>query len=81
MEVKLFVDNECPGCPAARRACDGIANLSVYDMSDLSAAAQAHRLGVDQAPSVLVIDSAGREIAGWRGEAPDASEVRAVLAN
>ncbi len=81
MEVKLFVRDDCPACPAARRACEGIADLSVYDLSDLEGLAVASALGVKNTPSVVVVDSAGREIAGWRGITPDPAEIRAVLAN
>lgn len=81
MEVKLFIREDCPDCPAAIRACEGIANLSVYDLGDLQGIVAASSLGVQQTPSVLVVDSAGHEVAGWRGEAPDAADIRAVLAN
>jgi hypothetical protein len=81
MEVKLFVRDDCPESPAARRACEGIANLSVYDLGNLQGRAEASSLGVMVAPSVVVVDSSGREIAGWRGETPDSSEIRAVLSN
>lgn len=81
MEVKLFIREDCPGCPAAARACEGIANLSVYDLSEMHGMVEASSLGVQVTPSVVVVDSAGREVAAWRGEAPDASDLRAVLAN
>ncbi|MBN1192540.1 MAG: thioredoxin family protein [Coriobacteriia bacterium] len=81
MEVKLFVREDCPDCPAARRACEGISNVSVYDVGDLQGMAEASEFGVQAVPSVVVIDSSGREVAGWRGETPDAAELRAILAN
>lgn len=81
MEVKLFIRDDCPACPAAVRACDGIAELSVYDLTDPTGFAEASALRVDSTPSVLVVDSSGREVAAWRGEAPDASAIRAVLAH
>jgi hypothetical protein len=81
VEVKLFIRDDCPGCPAAVQACEGIANLSVYDMSEVQGIAEASSLGVRMTPSVVVVDSSGREVAAWRGQAPDASAIRAVLAN
>ncbi len=81
MEVKLFVREDCPRCPAAREACEGISNLSVYDLSDMRGIAEASLLGVASAPSIVVVDSSGREVAGWRGITPDPSDLRAVLAN
>jgi len=81
VEVKVFVTEDCPGCVAARRACEGISNVSIYDLSDLESLAVATSYGIRLAPSVVVVDSSGREIAGWRGEAPDAAALRATLAN
>jgi len=81
VEVKLFVKEDCPGCPAARRACDGIVNLSVYDVEALDGLAEASNWDVLVTPSVVVVDSAGREVASWRGQAPDPSELRSLLGN
>jgi thioredoxin-like negative regulator of GroEL len=81
MEVKLFVREDCPECPAARAACEGISNLSVYDVNDIRGIAEASLLGVASVPTIVVVDSAGREVAAWRGTAPDPSDLRAVLAN
>lgn len=81
VEVKLFVREDRPGCSAARRACNGFANLSIYDLSEPSGFAAASALNVHEAPSVVVVDSSGSEVAAWRGAAPDASDIRAILAN
>lgn len=81
MEVKLFIRDDCPDCPATLRAYEGIANLSVYDLGDLQGIVEASSFGVKSSPSVVVVDSAGHEVAAWRGEAPDPSAIRAVLAN
>lgn len=81
MEVKLFIRDDCPECPAALRAVDGVADVFVYDIADPGGFAEASAFRVDTTPSLLVLDSYGREIAGWRGQAPDASDLRAVLAH
>lgn len=81
MEVKLFVRDDCPECPAARAACEGISNLSVYDVGDIRGIAEASLLGIASVPSIVVVDSSGREVAAWRGTTPDPSAIRAVLAN
>lgn len=81
MEVKLFIREDCPQCPEARQACEGIANLSVYDLGDMRGIAEASLLGVAMAPSIVVVDSSGREVAAWRGITPDPSDLRAILAN
>ena len=81
MEVKLFIRDDCPECPAVRAACEGISNLSVYDVGDLRGIAEASLLGVASVPTIVVVDSSGREVAAWRGTTPDPSDLRAVLAN
>lgn len=81
MEVKLFIRDDCPECPAALAACEGIVNLSVYDLAEMQGIAEASSFGVRNTPSIVVVDSAGREVAAWRGEAPEAAAIRAVLAN
>ena len=81
MEIKVFVRQDCPECVVAAHAYDGIADLSVYDLGDFEGLAAASAHSVRSAPTVLVVDSAGREIAAWRGEAPDPAAVRALLAN
>ncbi|MDO8879751.1 MAG: hypothetical protein Q7W44_02965 [Coriobacteriia bacterium] len=81
MEVKLFVRQDCPGCAAAAHACEGLTNLSVYDIGEIEGIAAASPYAIKSAPSIVVVDSAGREIAGWRGEAPDPADLRAVVAN
>lgn len=81
MEVKLFVRHDCPACAAAAHACEGLTNLSIYDMGEVEGIAAASSYAVRSAPSIVVVDSAGREIAGWRGETPDPADLRAVVAN
>lgn len=81
MQVKLFIKDDCPRCPAAKRACEGIDNLRVYDIQSVDGLAEASFYGVMATPSVLVCDSSGHEVAGWRGAAPDPAALHAVLAN
>ncbi len=81
MEVKLFIKEDCPRCPAAKRACEGLANVTVYDVGSIDGLAEASFHNVLATPSVVVLDSAGREIAAWRGDAPDPSALHRLLAN
>jgi glutaredoxin len=71
MTIKLFVKDDCPRCPAAKKACEGIDGVEVYDVAQIDGLAEASFYGVLATPSVLVIDADGREVASWRGEAPD----------
>lgn len=81
MEVKLFIKEDCPRCPAAKRACEGVHNVQVFDVASIDGLAEASFYNVLATPSVLVLDSSGKEIAAWRGEAPDASAIHQLMAN
>jgi hypothetical protein len=71
MTIKLFVKDDCPRCPAAKKACEGIAGVQTFDVGQIEGLAEASFYGVLATPSVLVIDSQGAEIVSWRGAVPD----------
>jgi hypothetical protein len=76
MTIKLFVKDDCPRCPAAKQACEGIDGIEVYDVGQVDGLAEASFYNILATPSVLVLDSDGREVDSWRGAVPD----RAMLA-
>lgn len=80
MRIKLFVKDNCPRCPAAKHACDGIDGVEMYDVGDVDGLAEAAFHGVMATPTVLVVDTTGAEIASWRGEAPDRLALRQAIA-
>lgn len=80
MRIKLFVKDNCPRCPAAKNACDGLDGVETYDVGEVDGLAEAAFHGVMATPTVLVVDTAGSEIASWRGEAPDRSALRQAVA-
>lgn len=71
MTIKLFVKDDCPRCPAAKRACEGIDGIEVYDVGQIDGLAEASFYGVLATPSVLVLDADGHEVVSWRGAVPD----------
>lgn len=81
MHIKLFVKNDCPRCPAAKRALTGIEDVQVFNVDDIDGLAEAAFYGILSTPSVLVLDSSGSEIFSWRGTAPDPVELRRILAS
>lgn len=80
MRIKVFVKDDCPRCPAAKHACEGLEGVEYYDVSDIDGLAEAAYHSVLATPTVLVVDTAGAEIASWRGEAPERAALRAVVA-
>jgi hypothetical protein len=71
MTIKLFVKRDCPRCPAAKRACEGIDGIQIYDVGQMDGLAEASFYGILATPSVLVLDVDGKEIVSWRGAVPD----------
>lgn len=80
MQVKLFVKDNCPRCPAAKHACEGLDSVQVYDVGDVDGLAEAAFFGVLATPTILVMDAGGNEVASWRGDAPSRSELRDLVA-
>jgi len=80
MRIKLFVKDDCPRCPAAKHACDGLDGVEVYDVGDMDGLAEAAFHSVLATPTILVVDSSGTEVASWRGEAPARASLLAAVA-
>jgi len=80
VHIKLFVKDNCPRCPAAKLALADFDGVEVYDVDDVDGLAEASYYSVLSTPSVLVIDSAGREVGSWRGEVPKPADVRHIVA-
>ena len=81
MNVKLFVKSNCPRCPAAKRACEGLQPLEVFDIDEIDGLAEAAFYSVLSTPSIVVVDAKGSEVASWRGEVPDRRAIDSLLAN
>lgn len=80
MRIKVFVKSDCPRCPAAKHAVDGLDGVEIYDVGDMDGLAEAAFHSVLSTPTVLVVDTGGAEIASWRGEAPDRVSLRQAVA-
>ena len=80
MNVKLFVKDHCPRCPAAKRVCEGLDTVEVYDVASVDGLAEASFYGVLATPTLLVVDTHGREVASWRGDPPRREALMEVLA-
>jgi len=76
MTIKLFVRQDCPRCPAAKKSVEGLESVEVYDVDGLEGLTEASFYGVLSTPSVIVVDADGHEVAGWRGEAPERVRLR-----
>jgi thioredoxin-related protein len=82
MILKLFTKPDCPRCPAAK---DVVAKLEKdktavvvehYDAETVDGMAEAAFYTVMATPTILLCDDKGKEIASWRGQAPDLEELK-----
>lgn len=80
VNVKLFVKDDCPRCPAAKRAVEGIDGVEVYNVGDIDGLAEASYYSILATPSILVLDAQGNEVQGWRGEVPESAHLRGLIA-
>ena len=80
MTIKLFVKDDCPRCPAAKHACEGIESVEVFDVGSIDGLAEASYHSVLATPTILVLDDTGSEIAAWRGDAPTRSALHTLVA-
>ena len=80
MYIKLFVKDDCPRCPAAKLLVEGFDSVQVYDVDEVDGLTEASYHSVLSTPSILVVDSAGNEVRGWRGEVPSLSVLRETVA-
>ncbi len=76
MEVKIFWKEDCPRCPAAKKAVEEAlkgsdTKVRKFNVNDVEGMSEAAFHAVMATPTVLVVDSDDNEIASWRGEAPD----------
>jgi hypothetical protein len=87
MIIKLFTKKDCPRCPAAKKVIEELqanglqttAKIEKYDVGTVDGMAEAAFYTVMATPSILVCDDGGKEIVGWRGEAPSLSAIRNSL--
>lgn len=79
MNVKLFVKDDCPRCPAAKHALDGLDGVLIYNVDEIDGLAEASFYSILATPSALVVDADGNEIESWRGVVPDRGRVRDLL--
>jgi len=80
LNVKLFVKDDCPRCPAAKQALDGLDGVLVYNVDEIDGLAEASFYSILATPSALVVDADGNEIESWRGVVPDRVRIRSLLA-
>ena len=85
MVLKIFTSPTCPKCPPAKKLGkeikkEGEIKVEWFDISTVDGLAEASFYSVLFTPSLVLVNKAGKEIAGWRGQAPKKNVVEDVIA-
>ena len=82
-KVKIFWQETCPNCPAAKELGKKLQATGVtveyHNVKDADGLTEAVMHGVMATPSIVVVADDGTEKAVWRGSTPKFDEVKAAL--
>lgn len=81
MKLKIFTQPNCPKCPSAKKlgqkmAKEGKLGVEWFDVTEVEGLAEASFYSVWSTPGLIVVDDEGKEVAGWRGEVPQETELK-----
>ncbi len=82
MKLKLFTQQSCPRCPAAKEVVRKIENkvkVENYDIKTEDGLAEALNYNIMATPSIIITDMNNEIIAEWHGEAPSLDAINQVL--
>ena len=85
--VKIFVKNDCPRCPAAKKLYDELtsrldssgATVEKWNVDETEGLAEAAMHMVMATPTVIVFDGEENKVADWRTVVPSLDEVIQAL--
>lgn len=77
--LKVFVQQDCPNCPAAKEIATRFPNTEVYDIDQAEGLAEAAYYSVLCTPSVVVVDERGNETHAWRCSVPKPGDIEEQL--
>jgi len=83
MKLKIFWQEDCPRCPAAKKLgkeleAEGVEVL-YYDVKTLEGLTEASFYSVFSTPGVIIVNDEEEEVAGWRGTTPTKEEIYQYL--
>jgi len=82
MTVKIFWQDKCPNCPAAKKVGKELEEKGISveycDIQSIDGMSEALFYNILASPSIVVSDGNG-EIASWRGNVPTAKEILGAI--
>ena len=83
MKLKIFWQEGCPRCPAAKRLGEELEEEGVevlyYDVKSLEGLTEASFYSVFSTPGIIIVNNEDEEVAGWRGEVPSKEDIYRYL--
>jgi thiol-disulfide isomerase/thioredoxin len=83
MKLKIFWQEGCPRCPAAKRLGKELEEEGVevlyYDVKSLEGLTEASFYSVFSTPGIIIVNNEDEEVAGWRGEVPAKEDIYRYL--
>ena len=77
MKIKLFTQDTCPKCPAAKKLCKELesrAQVEYHDVRTEDGLAESLFFNVMSTPTII-LEKEGKEIKSWREKTPTMAEV------
>lgn len=83
MKLKLFWQHNCPNCPKAKDLIKNVDTIHTecFDINSVDGMTEAAFHAVMATPSIVVVDNEENEIAAWRSDMPDLSELEELSKN
>ncbi len=78
MKLKVFVQDNCNKCPAAKELVQDLPKVEYWDIGQADGLAEAAFYNVFCTPSLLVVDDAGMEMQAWRCDVPSRKDLREI---
>lgn len=80
MKLKVFTKENCPNCPAAKKVAEvvedeGKLQVEYFNVDDPDGLAEAQFFSVLATPTIVLTDDTDKEVASWRGAAPEKKEI------
>lgn len=75
MQLKVFVKEDCPNCPAAKEVANQFPFSRLFDMDEAEGLAEAAFHSVLCTPSMVLVDDQEMVIQSWRCHVPRPTEI------
>ena len=75
MQLKVFVKDDCPNCPAAKEVANQFPFSRLYNLDEADGLAEAAFHSVLCTPSMVLVDDQDMVIQSWRCHVPRPTEI------